>query len=130
MLGVKSLQGEPLPDLEHVQNKMMSLMIAARFWIVILPVPVVDRNSHLLRVSMIEIFSAAHVGIGIKVLWIEDVRIVKKAIPIMGAMRVAPLSTKGLRTLLPRRRVSRWLLSIGGVNSRHNHSREQKSGHD
>lgn len=79
-------------------------MIAARLRIVVLPRSVVHRHPHLLRVAMVEIVCTLHVAIRIKIMRVENVRIVVKTAPILAAGGRSPLLAVRLPTA--RRRLS------------------------
>ena len=65
-------------------------------WIVILPFLVVNRNSRLLRIPVVEIISAAIVLVSPKILRIVDVGIVIISLPVMHTIITPPGSAKSL----------------------------------
>ena len=62
-------------------------------WIVILPLLVVNRNSRLLRIPIVEIISTTIVLVSPKILRIVDVGIVIISLPVVHAIITTPVST-------------------------------------
>ena len=85
-----------LVALENVQNEVMALVISSRLWIVVLPLSVIDWNSHLLRVAVVQILSAAVILVAPEVLRIVYIRIVIESVPITNAKTFSPNSAKRL----------------------------------
>ena len=65
-------------------------------WIVILPLLVVNRNSRLLRIPIVQIISAAIVLVSPKILRIVYVGIVIISLPVVHAIITTPVSAKSL----------------------------------
>ena len=82
--------------LKYVQAKVGTLVVNTILRIVILPLLVVNRNSHLLRIPIVEIISAAIVFISPKILRIVDVGIVIISLPVMHTIITTPGSAKSL----------------------------------
>lgn len=81
--------------LEYVQDKVVALMEAATAGIVIVPLLVVDRNSHFGWVSMVHAITAAKVLLAVEILRVVHIRVVVEAIPVAGTRLSAPRLTVG-----------------------------------
>jgi hypothetical protein len=82
---------------------MMSAVVPAPFGIVVMPIAVVDRYAHLWRIPEIQAFGTAVVLVTPKVLWVIDVWVVVKPLPILCSISIAPYATVGLLSIrLPR----------------------------
>ena len=68
--------------LERIENEVVASVEATITWIVIVPLLIVDRNSHLLGISVIETVGALEIILAPKVLGVVNVRIVVESIPI------------------------------------------------
>ena len=75
---------------------MVPLVISPGLWIVIMPLPIVDRNLHLGRISVVHVFAAAIVVRSPEVLRIIDIRVMVQPIPVLGAVTFTPLLAIGL----------------------------------
>lgn len=73
--------------------------------VVVMPLLVVNRNSHFRRIPVIHVFAAAVVLGTPEILWVVDIRVVIKAVPILGVVRAGPT-------------VSVRLLSLGTLGTR------------
>ena len=58
-------------------------MIAARRWIVVVPLLVVDRDSHLWRIAMVQVVGASVVLVAPVILWVSDVRVVIESVEVL-----------------------------------------------
>src|SRR5262245_30827344 len=100
--------------LERVQNELMSPVISRLPWpvvvmnplvplsglrVFVVPLLVVNRNSHLRRIAVVQAFGAAVVFVAPKILGVIDVRIVVEAVPILNAVGISPLATVRLLSL-------------------------------
>ena len=86
----------------------------------IVPVCIVDRNAAILRIPVIHVFAAAVVLGTPEILWVVDIRVVIKAVPILGVVRASPT-------------VSVCLLSLGSLGIREQakaeSANEREAGH-
>jgi len=74
---------------------MVTKVVPARAWVVVVPLLVVNRNSHFGRIAMVKAIGAAVVVVAPIVLWVSDVRIVVEAVQIFGTL-LAPSCSVGL----------------------------------
>ena len=87
--------------LKHVQVEVMTPVVSARARVVVLPPFVVDRYSHLLRISVVQTFGASVVMVPPEILWVIHIWIVVESFPIIVAVLAAPYASEG--TLVSRR---------------------------
>jgi hypothetical protein len=83
-------------DLENIENEMVPGMISSRHGIIILVAFIVCRNSHLRGIAMIQTLGALVVILRPEILWIIDVRIMIKTVPVLSVVGVSPLATISL----------------------------------
>jgi len=67
--------------------------------IVVVPLPIVDGDSHLRRIAVVHVFAAAIVVRSPEVLWIVDIGVVVQPVPVLGAVALTPLCSIGLLSL-------------------------------
>ena len=72
---------------------MVSVVVAATFWIGIVPLLVIDRDSHFRWITMIQAGSRSIVLVPPEVLWVIDIRIVVESFPVLGTVRTTPDSS-------------------------------------
>ena len=65
-----------LRGLEYVGNEMVTGVVSALAWILVVPLAVVHRNLHFGWVAIVHAVAAAVVFAAVEVLWIEDIRVV------------------------------------------------------
>lgn len=82
--------------LKNVELEVVAVVEFAAFWVVVVPLLVVDRNLHLAWIAVVEAIVAFVVVRSVEVLRIVDVRIVIKSVPILRIVGASPLSTIGL----------------------------------
>ena len=75
---------------ENIQYEVMSAVEFATRGVVIVPMSVVDRDSHLGRIPIVEAISTPIVLVSPEILWVKDVRVVVEPVPIDGGVRVSP----------------------------------------
>ena len=85
-------------SLENVGEEMVSPVIAPRRRVIVVPVAIVDRNSHLRRIAIIKAVRAAVVAVSPVVVRIRNVRIVIKFVVVDGGILISPAGT--IRSLL------------------------------
>ena len=85
--------------LEDVEDKVMSAVVQPRARIIVVPLLVVDRNSHFRWIAVVQTIAAAIVLIRPEILWIVHIRVVVKAVPIMNGSRATPRLAKRLLRL-------------------------------
>jgi len=73
----------------------MTKVVPARAWVVVVPLLVVNRNSHFSRIAVVKAIGAAVIVVAPIVLWVSDVRIVVEAVQILGTL-LAPSCSVGL----------------------------------
>ena len=95
--------------LEDISDELMSPVVPSRRRVVILPCLVVDRDTHLWFVSVVQTVSTSVVFVAPVVLWVRHIRIVIEAIVILSRLVVAPSLTERFIAL----RLSRLRLSDG-----------------
>ena len=79
--------------LEHVQDKMVARVKAALAWVVVVPLFVVDRDSHLRRIPMVHAIAATVVLLTVEILWVVNIRVVIEAVPVAGSRLATPGSS-------------------------------------
>ena len=72
---------------------MMSPVVSTTRWVIVVPGLVVDRHSHLLRVPVVEAIATSVVFVAPKVLWVVDVGIVIKSLPVTNIVLRSPDAT-------------------------------------
>ena len=77
----------------------MAPVVALLLWVVVVPLTVVDRNLHFLRVAIVQAIAAAEVLASVEVLGIVNIRVVLEAIEIASPLIVSPRLPVGLRLL-------------------------------
>ena len=77
----------------------MAPVVALLLWVVVVPLTVVDRNLHFLRVAIVQTVAAAEVLASVEVLGIINIRVVLEAIEIASPLVVSPCLPVGLRLL-------------------------------
>ncbi len=86
--------------LKHVQDEVVAAVEATIAGIVVVPLFVVDRDSHFLRVAVVQAIATAVVLLAPEILWVVHVGIVIEAIPITS--RGLPAPGLAVSTLLGR----------------------------
>ena len=71
----------------------------AAVWVVVVPLFVVDRDSHLWRITVVQAISTAVVLVAPEILRVVHVRIVVKAVPVLCVVRRAPCAAVSLLRL-------------------------------
>ena len=69
--------------LKDVCDEVVAPVIAARRWIVVVPLLVVDRDSHLWRIAMVQVVGASVVLVAPVILWVSDVRVVIESVEVL-----------------------------------------------
>ena len=70
-------------------------MIAPAFWVIVVPILVVNGDPHLRRIAVIEAFGAAIVLVTPVVLRVVNIGVVVESFPIMRTVGVAPSTAIG-----------------------------------
>ena len=78
-------------------------METAAAGVIVVPLLVVHRNLHFLRISLVHTTVALEVFLAVEILRIVNVRIVVKAVPVAGARLASPLLA--VRSLVRRDRI-------------------------
>ena len=81
---------------KYVEHKVVTAVESAAARVVVVPASVVDRNSHLGRVAMVQAVGTAVVLVAPEILWVVDVWVVVEPIPILGVVGLAPRTAVGL----------------------------------
>ena len=69
---------------------MVSAVVEPTVGIVVVPFAVVDRDSHLGRIAVVQAIGAAVVLVAPEILWVVHVGIVVEAIPVLGRIGLTP----------------------------------------
>jgi len=69
---------------------MVTAVEVSTIRIVVVPLAVVNRNSHLRGIAVVQAIGAAVVFIAVEILWVVDVRVVVEAIPVLGRIGLTP----------------------------------------
>ena len=80
------------PPLKDVQVEVVPLVVLSGLRVVVLPLAIVDRNTHLGRISIIEAVCTAVVFTAPEILWVVNIRVVVEPLPILGFVGVSPSS--------------------------------------
>ena len=75
---------------ENIQYEVVSAVEFTTRGVIIVPVSIVDRYSHLGRIPIVEAISTPIVLVSPEILWVKDVRVVVEPVPIDGGVRVSP----------------------------------------
>ncbi len=105
-------------SLEHVSQEVMPPVVATRAWILVMPISVVDRNLHFGCIAIIHTVAALIRFGTAKVLWIEHVWVVVKAIAVTAVAGAAPRIPKSFRRVGRITRVSTRAWSRVGIRWR------------
>ena len=65
-------------------------MVATTFWIGIVPLLVIDRDTHFRRVTVIQVGTRSIVLVPPEILWVIDIRIVIESFPVLGTLGTTP----------------------------------------
>lgn len=76
---------------------MVTGVITAIGWIVIVPMLVVHRNLHFWWIAIVHIIAAAIIFVTPEILWIKNIRIMVETVVILGIHRTTPGSPVSLR---------------------------------
>src|SRR5678815_746419 len=95
MIASFSLRNHSPSRLEHIQNELVSLMIAAGLGVFVVPLPVVNRDSHFRRIAEIHVLAGAVVFVPPEILRIVNVGVVVEPLPVVGAIGPAPNAVVG-----------------------------------
>jgi len=68
----------------------MAAVVAATVGIVVVPLAVVDRDTHLGRIAVVQTIGAAVVLVAVEVLRVVHVGIVVETIPVLGRIGLTP----------------------------------------
>ncbi len=74
---------------------MVSGVILPGLRIFVVPLTIVDRRPHLLRIAMVHVLAATVILIAVEVLWIINVGVVIEPVPVLLASGSAPYSIVG-----------------------------------
>lgn len=81
---------------KNVEHEVVSAVVATAVGIIVVPTAVVDGNSHLGRIAVIQAISATVVFVSPEVLGIVHVWVVVEAIPVLGRVGLPPRAAVGL----------------------------------
>ena len=74
---------------------MVARVKAALAWVIVVPLFVVDRNSHLRRIPMVHAIAATVVLLTVEILRVVNIRVVIEAVPVAGSRLATPGSSIG-----------------------------------
>ena len=89
--------------LKHIEDEVVTTVVGSFRGVKIMPFLVVNWDTHLRRISMVETFGATEIFVSPVVLWVVDIRVMIKPFPILGAHIPTPTPAKSL-------------LCVGGLN--------------
>jgi len=75
---------------------MMPAVEPASVRVIVVPLFVVDRDTHLGRIAVVQAIGTTIVLVAPEILWVVHVRIVIKAVPVLRVVRRAPRATVSL----------------------------------
>lgn len=87
----------PIRRLEDVEDKVVSLMIGTTTWIKVVPLLVVYRNSHFVRIAVIQAVTALEVLLPPIVMGIIHIGVMIKSFPVSITVNPTPLPSIGPR---------------------------------
>ena len=85
--------------LKYVENELMAPVIPLLLWVVVMPLAIVNRDLHLLWVTIVQAVATSEVLATVKVLRIINIRVVLETIEIARSLVVTPCLPVGLRLL-------------------------------
>lgn len=68
-------------------------------WVIVVPVSVVDWDSHFGRIAIIKTISTSEIFIPVEILRIVNIRVMIESVPILGVVGLSPRTPVGLLSL-------------------------------